>query len=564
MGMAYIFHTPEALAQTEASEKNALPEETIHLISSEDLLVSGSDLFYQVAVLNAAADSLSQLSQSIHVGLYNSEGDRVLEQKLMLQKGVASGKIFIRPSWSSGAYYLVAVTHWSMNNKTHLPYAKDDLLILNPFQRRAQNASRNTIKVKFEQKDDFAPIEVETEVGEVNVRTDSDTYGTREEVEIQIEPVAASPYPFSISVTKLKPLEVIRGERSQIHLDSGNYPVAEIRGSLIQGRIASNGSRGAVANKTIALTIPGKNYVFKLGKTDSRGDFYFSLEQGEFSQEEVKIYVVGAPGDAYDITLSKPILDQIRPKEKPFQLEIDPALEHWLESKSTANQIENAYYEIKSDSVLAPQIKKPFYAPLGIVYDLDAYTRFPTVRETFIEIITRAALREENGQYIFKTYNYKAGEEMAGIEGLQPLILIDGVMITDPAELVNYEAHNIDRITVVPDNYRYGPEIFSGIIDVSTKNGNFGKNIISANQSFLYPISEEISYQPDYSRRSSLAHIPDYRTQLYWEPRIDLQGKNSIKRSFYTSDVEGWYKVVLKGLDRNRQEVEKVSYFLVQ
>ena len=55
-------------------------------------------------------------------------------------------------------------------------------------------------------------------------------------------------------------------------------------------------------------------------------------------------------------------------------------------------------------------------------------------------------------------------------------------------------------------------------------------------------------YQQDYRYPQRYKRIPDYRSQLVWEPQFQLDG-SSKDLSFYTSDVKGSFEVILEGFN---------------
>ena len=55
-------------------------------------------------------------------------------------------------------------------------------------------------------------------------------------------------------------------------------------------------------------------------------------------------------------------------------------------------------------------------------------------------------------------------------------------------------------------------------------------------------------FQQDYRYPQRYKRIPDYRTQLVWEPEF-LLDQSTKTLTFYTSDIKGSYEVVLEGFN---------------
>jgi len=62
-------------------------------------------------------------------------------------------------------------------------------------------------------------------------------------------------------------------------------------------------------------------------------------------------------------------------------------------------------------------------------------------------------------------------------------------------------------------------------------------------------------YSPDYGVASDANQKPDYRTTLYWEPFVPLEGQRSKSVSFYTGDNLGLYIIEVEGLTTDGRPV---------
>jgi CTP-dependent riboflavin kinase len=79
---------------------------------------------------------------------------------------------------------------------------------------------------------------------------------------------------------------------------------------------------------------------------------------------------------------------------------------------------------------------------------------------------------------------------------------------------------------------------------------------------FKSPFPHKIYYQPNYEKDfDKLKHIPDYRTQLYWNPNMTLDQKEI---TFYTSDIKGIYQVKIEGFTNEGKYISAVKYFRVE
>jgi len=129
--------------------------------------------------------------------------------------------------------------------------------------------------------------------------------------------------------------------------------------------------------------------------------------------------------------------------------------------------------------------------------------------------------------------------------------MVDYVAVNDLDRVLNLNPKLINRIEVVNSYYQKGDLSFGGIINFISNNGDFGglefkNSSLVINYSFL---SNYKSIEPIKEKNT-----PDARTTLYWNPMPEIiDGKTSI--SFYTSDVESDYEIIIQALNNNGNKV---------
>ncbi|HSI70029.1 MAG TPA: hypothetical protein VK941_07340, partial [Gillisia sp.] len=223
---------------------------------------------------------------------------------------------------------------------------------------------------------------------------------------------------------------------------------------------------------------------------------------------------------------------------------ISPEMEEMIVQRSVYNQIENAYYGVKPDTLLTGEIRKPFYEMEPILYDLDDYTRFLTLRETFIEIIKEAYVRNVSGQPTVRVRSLLN----ATASGLPPLILVDGVVVQDHTTFLDIPSPEIQSIGIIRENYYLGPQLFQGILDVRTIAGNFQERFSPNTVTTLdleKPQPPKRYFKQQYNSNTN-GNIPDFRYQLLWQPAVQFTN-NEAHLEFYTSDVKGEFEVHVEG-----------------
>ncbi len=544
---------------------SVFPNEKVSLSINSSFLLAGELLQYKTYNLDAANKG-SKLSKIVYVSLRNENDSVVFSHKLKVENSIANADFFIPSTLKTGIYRLIGYTNFSRNNKQDSFFQKN-IYIVNTFVKTNEvPKATETVEVNFKTIKPSIISEKKNNEDQIKITSNKTNYGFREKVMLNIEDTFGKVSDnFTLSVRKMDPIEIsgtISDNASAI--SNGLFYIPELRGELISGVVLSNGDGVSAANKTVSLTISGKNFIFKIAKTNANGRFFFSVTEGY--NTEKSIIQLNEPSEEtsrYAIIMDSkyfPIGKTIS-----SNLKLNSNIKDWLQERGLQLQVENAYFDVKKDSILNNKVNPTFYNNLGTVFLLDDYTRFPTVKETFVEVVTLAAVRGSGTNSKFIVNNEYDPNKIAKFNDIPPLVLMDGIQIINNEDLINYNAREIESIRVVAQPYRYGSKIYSGIIAVETKKGNFTP---AASNSYVETINlrstvkQKDYYNTNYSEKSSLSRIPDYRVQLFWQPNILLSSK-SFKTSFFTSDVRGTYKIHLEGFTDQGSFISVEEYFNV-
>jgi hypothetical protein len=135
--------------------------------------------------------------------------------------------------------------------------------------------------------------------------------------------------------------------------------------------------------------------------------------------------------------------------------------------------------------------------------------------------------------------------------GGDPLILLDNVPV-DVSFASSISPRDLASVEVFKDAASlaiFGAGGGSGAIALYTKRaagiGETGEGVF--NLRFPgYSVASEY-YMPKYDQEKSAA--PDYRSTLYWNPKLEWTG-NTAKLEFFNNDIVQSYKVVVQGMDK--------------
>lgn len=549
--------------------REQVPQERVFLHYNSSLLLPGEYLYYKMYLVDGKSGKLSKFSKIGYVELIDENGQVIFRHKLKLNGGLGQGDFFVPASVRSGNYKLLGFTQW-MKNGPEMNFFRSDIVLINPYSSDQENlmAGANTSEVA--QEEQSADLQQKNSAEKINenrggeileIFTDYEEYHKRQPVSLDLRYLKKGMANVSVSVRKIDALpapepysssnyeELYGGWRNFASKDSLYLP--ELRGELFTGQLTA-AKAVPVHNRQVALSIPEENPVLKISRTDEHGFFYFNLDENYIGQNAL-LQVLGNERGDYGISVKKrPEVDHSKIRFGHFS--IDPSMKETIEKRSVYDQIENAYFEVKADSLRPIEEGSPFYVKSPEVYILDEYKRFPTLKETFVEIINSAWIsNNEQGEPVFRIRGLQKAMDL----NLETLLLVDGIMIQDHKDFIDYPAAKVESIRVLRNKFFLGPHIFKGIIDIRTKNNDFS-NTYSPGYLRKFELekaqSEKIYFQPEYSGDRKDPHIPDFRYQLLWLPQRRITS-NAAEVDFFTSDVTGDFEISVEGFTDSGEPV---------
>ncbi len=521
--------------------------ETINIQTNAATFIVGETLLYKINCFAQQSKALGS-SKIAYVELIDKNKNNLFKHKLFLENGQANNNYFIPSSIPSGNYKLVGYTNLMLNQKENKINVLD-INIINPYEKNtvafADSLSSN--KEKF----------IANFTNDIDLKLSKTDFKTRELV--NIEAIANTEVlkngNYSVSVRKIDSLSTaFSNNNSQEKLPSDIAPIPEIRGEIIQGKIVAKQDNIAVDNKVISLSIKGHKNDFKITKTDNLGRFIFNLEN-QNSSKNILLQIVDPEREKYKIELNTP--SKLNFSSLVFKdLILNSSITAALEKRAVANQIENAYYSQTIDSTKAIKTRNSFFdSKLIFTYNLNDYTRFPSIKETLIEI-TRARLElvKDKEDYILRVNDFDIKNEFP----YQSLVLFDGILIQNIKDILDFNTKQLESISVIPGGYEYGPQKYNGIVIFKSKNDDY--QLKEKSDAIVYPdlLRPEIDREflnTDYSKSENTTRIPDYRYQLLWNPSFSLNNAQNLI-SFYTSDVTGEFEIIVQGTNAEGNQIK--------
>jgi hypothetical protein len=530
------------------NEIEKFPQEKIYVHTNSNFFLTGEQILYKIYCLNKTSSSLSNLSKIGYIELIDSNNKSIYKQKVNLNNGEGNGDLFLNSSLKSGTYKLISYTQWMRNTQT---FFEETIFIINPFSEKIMPS--DSLK-----KNDFNPI-ITKNSNVINIKIDKKEYAKREKVVVDFQSLISKN--LSISVRKKEAsflasknnIVQFFNQKDQSSARSQRNYLPELRGALYHGKVTSKKTAN-LENLKIGVSFIGNPKITKISTTNKKGEFYFTVNK-PYQAEKSIIEILQKNREDYELFLFEET--ELEKKFKDFtQLFLTEDLRTLIKERSIQIQIENAYNQVKNTTFYQNDQNKFIFDDNvhKVIYNLDDYTRFKTVKEIAIEILQDVWITEKDEEYAFNIRDINLEFD----KDLETLLIVDGFIVNNHSDFVFFNALKIKSIEVVQEKYYFGAKLYQGIITVNTFNDAYKPQVNSKNKfSLLKPVLQKKYFSPDYETLKN-NRIPDMRTQLYWNSNL----KNSAKEiSFYTSDIAGAYEIIIEGITPAGKPIfEKTSF----
>lgn len=233
-------------------------------------------------------------------------------------------------------------------------------------------------------------------------------------------------------------------------------------------------------------------------------------------------------------------------------LSLNESMRPMIENRIFNSRVTNRFFGINTKTIeTVERDTTDFYGKPDVIFQLDDYVRFPNMEEVISEIIPQLRVKKNKEEMILQVLNtpYKTFFEQ------EALVLLDGVPVTNTKGLVEADPLLIKSIEIVARKYMQGNTDFNGIVHFKTYRGDQAniQQVTNDGTYTLNGIQEASAYQNlDHSKKAD--RLPDMRNLLWRDVNVSPdQIKAGLK--YFTSDVEGSFKVIAKGLNTNKEMV---------
>lgn len=336
--------------------------------------------------------------------------------------------------------------------------------------------------------------------------------------------------------------------------------VPEYAGHLITGTVTRRTDGRPLMGIPTYLSVQGKRFHFSSAVSDSAGRVSFDLRKiyGNGSL----IVQTGVDSTAH-LELDDPWKTDL-PAVPATPLRVAPSLSESLRKavlyQRTGQRTpdkDRFYFPDAVDSL-------PFFGQAEKTYLLDDYTRFRTMDEIFREYIPEVQVKRAKGSYELRVDHAPLPEFFT----TDPLMLLDGVPYFNTDEVMNFDPLKIRRIDIVNRHFYQGSLDYSGIISMTSYDGDGGGMPLNPNAVLIEYEGLQLRREfpaPEYATPEQLSsRQPDFRRLLHWAPGVWTGEKGKAEIRFYTGDDKGKYLIVAQGLADDGSVGSSISEIVVK
>lgn len=514
-------------------------QEKIIISLNSQTFVTGEKIFYSVNLFNKVNNK--NISKIVYVELYDKKNDPVFKHKIFLENNTGEGYFFINPNVKTGKYALVSYTNLILNDVAPEIITKE-ITIINPYKENINNIFKMDNQ-KISTLDSISNIPI---------------FNKREKIEIKkIIKNFPEAKNYSISI-KLKNNITYENENSSINLKKDTIKsfqiIDEKIGNVISGVVTSNSK--PVNNISVGINCECETPYIETVQTDSKGNFHFTFQK-PIPTNKIKVFVIGSDSKSFSIQFDEFNFNTKYLIKLNDSITLQKNYKQEIEKIAFATQIENAYSDLKKDTIIKQEKNYLINPKLYKTYNLSDFTRFSSLKETIIEIINEMYYTDKDGDFKIHLRNYKGNIEMKEL----PLIFVNEYIILNQNDLLKLDIAKIKTIKFINQQYFFGDKIYGGVIEMtSEENLNFTSEQFTYKNITNYLPSIKL-FSPEYPDEL-LERIPDYRTQLYWKTNVEKANFEDL--NIFTSDLEGIYEVKVFGLTKDGDYFSSRNYFQVK
>ena len=502
--------------------------ERTYVCTDRHSYVAGEDVFCSVFCFDGGSGSLSDFSSVAYVELISPEGSAV-RVKMALQDGRGAGRLRLPSTLPTGNYRLIAYTALNRNEED-MDYFRGSRVIsvYNTLSAsRQESVVLDAASAAVAGKDHSYGAAVEGK---------GRPYGAAAPAGLELEQRGDSlflrnsgteclDFCLSLSISDALPdpegpgladfLEARSGDRATLRTDA-ELSIPEYEGEIVSIRVPA-----MYSGVTAVLSGPGLRNDIYSSTVDSTG--LVSFYTGNIYGDRDLVFELNSRdvNDDFSLEVLSPFASPELDRDGVPELHLNGSVAEDLKRRSVAMQISRHFGidEYMDSLQLRPDLL--FKGGAMTVYEMDDYTRFPTMRETIVEYVREVHIRRQDGEPVLKLVPGKSFESYSSMLGGNALVLVDGVPVSEHGRVLDLNPALLRRICIYPYDVSTGSCIYSGVVNFISFRGDMaglqfpGRVRILDFHGVTFPVTVGAAEEDSLS--------PDYRYTRIWQPLLHLE-----------------------------------------
>jgi len=538
---------------------NAISREVAYLQTDRTTYIAGESIFYKLYVLDADTRKRSEISKVGYVLLRTTGSGSSLKVRVRIDSGIACGSILLPDTLASGAYQLVAFTS-GMRNSQEQGFYYQDITIANRFDK----------ELKFKLVNSIAPDSnfLKPSNKETVIKTDKKVYGLREKVVVSLENLVSkantsvSVYEIPVLSPRVKTIVETMNNTLPTVPDNAHklfYHSLENKTKILNGRVIDVVTNKVVNEAVVLLscndTVPNLQYAV----TNADGKFQLLLSD-YYDGKELFLTIKDVPAGQQLKIETEDEFAQNQPWNSSLISGSSDFKDYIVKSQNIVYI--NKSYQLNNDLVdksvgdinsICPQ----FYHSTGTTILPSDFVSLDDFPEIVVEILPQVLITRDKGKPRIKVYNTL----IKMFNRNSPAIFLDGVFVDDVNKILVLGSEQIKKIDVFEVERAFGDLVFSGVISIVTKSNEIlntkpALHSLRLKNDRVNTGGSLVTINPDQILSKDL---PIFKQLLYWNPNLELKGKNTTNFEFYTSDNAANYMIQIEGISEDGSPISSSS-----
>ena len=524
---------------------------TVHF--DKPFYVSGENIWYKI-YFGIPVDSMK--SKVVRIELINSNGAKVIQQKIQIKDNYALGDMTLPYDWKEGNYLFRAYTLWSLNFGETTLFEK-----IIPIY----NLLETTKTLSYLSKDDFIIIQNQKAKAsslEIVAQLNKPSYTKNEIVELQLsvkdKKRAVLPAHISIAVTDGNYLPNNNVQLSSFS-EQGKIigvPSFQAEQNLQLYATLQDGKRQPVTTQFLSLYFPELG-AFKSTKIE-KGNLKTPLPNF-YENQVIQVFDFNPFHDPLPTIQLQDLSPTITYRGVPTQR--DNTVENYLYHLSLYRQYQETF---KMPSLIypsIPSINRNIWQP-DEHFDIADYNSLPDVVAFADEALIKARMITKKGQLTLRL----PYENNKILHKKPPWYLYNNWMTLESPAILKTPLRAIETIDIYNNSqtisqYLDPALVRTGVFAIYTKDGKTPKTIIDQ------PNNKTITgyyYPRTFTSPTLQEKVPYFPPLIYWNGQVETDATGKATVQFNTSSSIGRHIIsVVVGTQRGTLEETNVTYLVV-